>query len=393
MIRLHRACVLAVPFLLLSQFGCSHPGEVPARGAAVAESAGPAPEVGGLSGPHAHGELQIWLVHGPDQHRPGRPLLPLAEALAQGVAVVHETGDVNELAIENVGKDANVFVQSGDIVQGGKQDRTIGVDLVLAPRSGRVPLPSFCVEHGRWSARGGVTAGGRMAQQFETFQQIGQVAQVDSQGAAPAGSSAARSSGFFLSSSNSVATKEMKRAVLVDADQQRVWSRVADTQASLAANLGVPVQDAGSPSSLELTLESKAVKEAIASKVAALQGVVDGKPDTIGCVVVIGGRLDHADVYGSHALFVALWPKLLRAAATAAVADGKPQAGGEDGAGAARGEPTLEQVRGFLGVVQGEPRRRATAGGVQMAVGETALNHVVDSTVEGRLLHRTYLAK
>ena len=68
---------------------------------------------------------------------------------------MYETGQVNELAIENVSPDRAVFVQAGDIVKGGRQDRVFSQDLVLKPRSGRVPIDAFCVESGRWRQRGG----------------------------------------------------------------------------------------------------------------------------------------------------------------------------------------------------------------------------------------------
>ena len=55
--------------------------------------------------------------------------------------------------MENTGKD-EVFVQAGDIVKGGQQDRVLSVDLLLPPRSGAVSIAAFCVEHGRWTARG-----------------------------------------------------------------------------------------------------------------------------------------------------------------------------------------------------------------------------------------------
>ncbi len=44
-------------------------------------------------------------------------------------------------------------IQAGDVVKGGRQDRTIGVGFVLPAKSGRVPIPSFCVEIGRWHRR------------------------------------------------------------------------------------------------------------------------------------------------------------------------------------------------------------------------------------------------
>ncbi len=79
--------------------------------------------------------------------------LTLQEALAKGNVQVVETGRVNELQIENTGGE-QVFIQAGDIVKGGKQDRVLTVSLLLPAKSGRVPIASFCVEQGRWSARG-----------------------------------------------------------------------------------------------------------------------------------------------------------------------------------------------------------------------------------------------
>ena len=86
-----------------------------------------------VSGPIVHDNLAIYLVHGSGGG--GGVPLTLQEALAKGVVKVHETGSVNALTVENTGKD-EVFVQAGDIVKGGQQDRVLSVDLLLPPRSG-----------------------------------------------------------------------------------------------------------------------------------------------------------------------------------------------------------------------------------------------------------------
>jgi hypothetical protein len=280
--------------------------------------------------------------------------------------VVHEIGNVNELAIENTSKDRTVYVQTGDIVQGGKQDRTIGVDLALAPGSGRLPLPSFCVEHGRWTARGGA---------------------VDEDGSpAPAAVGAVKYGARFASSANSVSTGELKKAVLLQRDQQTVWNEVAKTQQVMLANTGnAGVVDRSSPTSLELSLNTKPVQDAVAGYVAALQGVVAEQKDAIGCVVAIGGKLESADTYGSHALFAQMWPKLLRSAATAALARKQ-----EPASGAA---PTAEQVEAFVAQAAGPGETREVAAGVHMSVGENAVAHVVDSRAGDAVFHRTWLAK
>ncbi|MHC4507160.1 MAG: ARPP-1 family domain-containing protein, partial [Planctomycetota bacterium] len=76
-----------------------------------------------------------------------------------------------------------------------------------------------------------------------------------------------------------------------------------------------------SPTSLQLTLESKKVKEAAEKYTKALAGVVEGRDDVVGFAFAINGEANSADLYASRALFRKLWPKLLKAAAVEAVAE------------------------------------------------------------------------
>jgi len=55
--------------------------------------------------------------------------------MEQKKVTVFETGNVNQLAIENTSAET-VYVQGGDIVKGGQQDRVFTTDLVLPPKSG-----------------------------------------------------------------------------------------------------------------------------------------------------------------------------------------------------------------------------------------------------------------
>src|SRR5438105_1871616 len=119
--------------------------------ASAALSAGAA--VGTITGPFTHQNLQVFLVHG-DTQLEDRRYAPLSEAFEKGMVAVRETGNVQELNIENLSKKATVFLNAGDIVKGGRQDRTIRDDLILPPLSGHVPLATFCVESGRWTKRG-----------------------------------------------------------------------------------------------------------------------------------------------------------------------------------------------------------------------------------------------
>ena len=235
-----------------------------------------------LSGPYTHGNLTVFLVHGKDLTK--KTFLTLQEALAQKKVRVYETKDVNELAIRNF-SNQDVYVQAGDIVRGGDQDRMISVDFIVPPKSGRMPIAAFCVESGRWSKRGN------------------------------------EESASFSSSENSVALKDLKLAAKREASQQAVWKNVSVAQEKLSANVNASVADTLSTSSYELSVENSKVKETSAEYIDALSAVVQSKNDVIGYVFAINGKVNSADVYASRALFLKLWPKLLKASAVEAIAE------------------------------------------------------------------------
>ncbi|HEX2487945.1 MAG TPA: DUF6569 family protein, partial [Blastocatellia bacterium] len=251
-----------------------------------------------VSGPHSHKNLTIFLLHGADQRQDKTPLT-LQEAMERKVVVVHETGDVNNLAIENLSDD-EVYVQSGDIVKGGKQDRVLALDLIVPPKSGKISIASFCVEQGRWSGRGGEAVG------------------------------------MFATSEKALNSKELKIAAKHSASQREVWDKVAQSQAKLSSGVvaadaapadanstsaaqtqatgagggnAVTIQNravadiprafsvasSASSSSLQLTLENKHLKQAVDEYVKKLTPIIEGRNDVIGYVFAINGQINSAD--------------------------------------------------------------------------------------------------
>ncbi len=86
--------------------------------------------------------------------------LPQQQGAAQVQARGGDGARVNTLVIENRGN-LPLLVLAGTVVKGGKQDRQIGGDFVVAAGK-TVPVDAFCVEHGRWNAtREGVATGGK----------------------------------------------------------------------------------------------------------------------------------------------------------------------------------------------------------------------------------------
>lgn len=246
-----------------------------------------------ISGPYQQDNLSIFLVHRTPEPASSvaGAYVTLDEALASGAAIVRETGDVNNLEVQNLSKDQTLFIQAGDIVKGGQQDRVLSVDLVLPPDSEPTPIAAFCVESGRWSARGD-----------EPVQS-------------------------FASAEKSLAGKELKLAAKSARSQSDVWNAVAVTQSKLAAALGGEVAAAESPSSLQLTLENDKVAEAVATQVAALRGLAAQHADAVGYIYAVNGRISGGDIYAAPELFRRLWPRLLEASATEAVAERSGAAG------------------------------------------------------------------
>ncbi len=66
---------------------------------------------------------------------------------------MHETDTVSQLLVQNKGAE-DVFIQAGDIVKGGKQDRVVTASFVLPAKSKETAVPVYCVEAGRWAPRG-----------------------------------------------------------------------------------------------------------------------------------------------------------------------------------------------------------------------------------------------
>jgi hypothetical protein len=344
-----------------------------------------------VTGPYSHKNLTIFLLHGRDEKQ-GAPPLTLQEAMERKKVVVHETGDVNNLSIENV-SDEEVYVQSGDIVKGGQQDRVLAMDLIVPPKSGRVPIDSFCVEQGRWSGRGDEAVA------------------------------------MFGSSQKSLNSKELKIAAKHKASQQEVWDKVAKSREKLsagvvaadvavipatpppapaapparqadtnaipadprttAAAVGFSVASSRSHSSLQLMLENKQVTETADDYLKKLSPIIEGRNDVIGYAFAINGQMNSADVYSSHALFKKLWPKLLEASATEAI--------GEFEKGKAFKPVDAEAVKAFLSEAErGKGEEREVTSRVLAVKRESEKNlffETRDRKQKGAWIHRNYIAK
>lgn len=341
-----------------------------AVGASAAE-----PEPYRISGPVVHENLAIYFVHG--QSAPGPVPLTLQEALANGSAQVRETGNVNQLEVENAGE-TEVFIQAGDIVKGGRQDRVLTVSLIIPPHSGPMPIASFCVEQGRWSGRGKEDAHRFTTASASVPSREAKIA-MKVPAAPPAGAPSPPTVAYLASPD-------------VGRRQQEMWRNVTKTQEKLARALAAPVAAPESRSSLQLSLENEKLKEAQAGYVKALKEAGEGADDIIGYVFAINGKLNSADLYPSNGLFRKMWPKLLDANAVEAIGD-------KAAAGAA--PPSPAEVLAFLKAAEaGQAVEQPLTKAIKLETREAAGVLFFESRrvsakpgAEAAWVHRNYLAK
>jgi hypothetical protein len=330
------------------------------------------PEANRMTGPMVHESLAVYFIHGPSAA--GKVPLTLDEALTRKVVQVRETGNVNQLEIENLGND-EVFIQSGDIVKGGQQDRSLMVSLVLPPKSGRVSIASFCVEEGRWSARGREDVKNFATASASVPSREMKIAMKAPKPApAPVPAQGIGRSPMAYTAAAETSTR-----------QSEVWAGVRKVQGMLTGSIGDKVNSAQSASSLQLALENKKLVDMQDAYIKALKAAGEADNDIVGYVFAVNGKLNSADVYPSNGLFRKMWSKLLTASAIEAIShkdDPRAEA------------PSIEAVTAFLGDAErGKASEKPLNAGVRLDTREGDDAYYFETARAGAWVHRNYLAK
>ncbi len=189
------------------------------------------------------------------------------------VSEISEGGTVNTLYAENMSNDT-IYIMAGEVVTGGKQDRVIAQDVIIAPNDS-VNLAAFCVERGRWSHK----------------------------------STGSNFEGYF-----NVSSKEVRKAAVMDNDQSKVWEKVGETTAG---------NSAGSSTSTYSALEnSEEYQKELKSYLDKFKSSFDKNAQVVGVVAVTGDEVIGCDIFATHDLFVNAFNNLLHSYITEAVTNG-----------------------------------------------------------------------
>ena len=226
-------------------------------------------------------------------------------------------GDVNQLLVYNTSS-RPLYLMPGEVISGGKQDRTIAQELVIAPGEEPVPIEVFCVEQGRWNGRSVATVAAQLEQAAELSQNSAQpsiavsetLAFHDARQSSADVAARARRGEFIVSVGQ--LSKDVRVAVQDSKDQGAVWDEVSVANAALGNAHG-----AGSFAENFLSGE---VAENFEPYVDKLNSVGETE-QIVGVVVAVNGKMICVDIFESTPLFCKFWPKLLKSYAVDAVAD------------------------------------------------------------------------
>ncbi|MGB7548709.1 MAG: DUF6569 family protein [Terracidiphilus sp.] len=217
-----------------------------------------------------------------------------------GLADEPSNDEVNTLVLENRSR-LPLLLLAGEIVTGGKQDRVIGKDRIVAPNSAPLDLSVFCIEPGRWQ------------EETPVFHGSGR--------------------GKHLSF---MAEPSIRERAMVEKDQLRVWSAVRNSIAAEQASAApASTGAAGSGPAIDYNLPAtSSYAQTMASPAAARQvdsiarpvledesGAVPVllKEQAVGVVAAIHGHIVWADLFATPELLAAYWPKLVRSYAAEAL--------------------------------------------------------------------------
>ena len=235
--------------------------------------------------------LHLFLIGGKEEIT-NKNYVILSIALEKKEVTMIETSDVNELSVNNAGENY-VFIHAGDIVKGGKQDRTLAHDVIVPPNAKNMGLASFCVEASRWAPRGN------------------------------------ESVGDFSKNSTILSSRKLKVASKGNANQSQVWEEVGLQQKKLSENISyvadkdVDVTENESATSLQLTLENKDLDSIRSSYKEQFAAMLKDNPEATGFAYAINGEVYGVELYNNKKLFNDLWEKLLDASIVESVSEMK----------------------------------------------------------------------
>lgn len=188
----------------------------------------------------------------------------LDEATAKGWIKIKEigSGQVNFVTVKNTGNKM-VFLLTGEVISGAKQDRMLSADILLPAISSWTQVPVYCVEHGRWT---------QVSPEFK--------------------------SGMMI------VPNAVRQKAKISESQAEVWDEIASSQDRLGIASGTGTVTAN--------YADEDVQKKVDEYEKEFEKFPEASPTTIGVVVTTGNRVICFDLFANTGLLKKYWKKLIR---------------------------------------------------------------------------------
>jgi hypothetical protein len=188
----------------------------------------------------------------------------LDEATDKGWIKIKEvgSGQVNFVTVKNTGKKM-VFLLTGEVISGAKQDRMLSADVLLPAHSSWTQVPVYCVEHGRWT---------QVSPEFKSEMMI--------------------------------VPNAVRQKAKISESQSEVWDEIASSQDRLGIASGTGTVTAN--------YADEDVKKEVSEYEKEFEKFPEVSPTTIGVVVTTGDRVICFDLFANAGLLKKYWKKLIR---------------------------------------------------------------------------------
>jgi len=301
----------AILALAVFTVGCQHADDhVPPK---PRPAPTPFAENAGLLRPIQAGSLTVTpiVATGAAAQKQDVDVLVLDEAFDHKLVTIKESPEqtVNALTLTNAAQKP-LFLLAGEVILGGKQDRIIGQNTIIAANTTQ-SVPVFCVEHGRWTEQ---------------------------------------ESGTVFHSAHALAHGRLRGKAAFASNQQEVWNEVAakNAERQISNTTGTYRQVATQQASGTLGPQQQ-----IDSELARLDP--EDRAKMIGYVAAVNGVVQTVDMFDSPTLFLKLERKLVQSYVTDAVdivadANAKP--------------PTATEVKTFMSDADKAPAEQAYDSGI-----------------------------
>lgn len=187
-------------------------------------------------------------------------VLTMQQALDRDLLAIEELSppEVARARFINRSRDKMIFLMAGELITGGKQNRTLQGDALLGPDSTTV-LPLYCIQKGRWTG------------------------------------------GDHFKGASAVAPQAVRERAAQSAGQDAIWDEIARANSRLESR------------SDSQDLHAAMAKPENVRRLAELRGhIAPHLPrGCVGVVAVVSGRIVGADLFNSPELFAAMREKVL----------------------------------------------------------------------------------